>query len=293
MSMKNFSPLCTHRSSAAAAVQEPAGVAGPATARPALVLIWTLLARAFTSLCLFCCRMYRGPLTLLAVLAVAVFADATALGLDTLEEDKRAPMGFNGMRGKKDDLLDDGFDKRAGNMLGFSGMRGKKSDEDADDALAMDKRARNQLGFSGMRGKKDDYDADDAAFMDKRNRNQLGFSGMRGKKDDYDMEADGAPMFDKRNRNTLGFSGMRGKKASSDEYVMDDLMDKRSKNTLGFSGMRGKKDSMDDVEAYLAKRARQAAFVGMRGRRENGQVGLDIEISSSMPPDRHVSRHVL
>lgn len=39
------------------------------------------------------------------------------------EYDKRAPMGFQGMRGKKDDY-DINWDKRA--PMGFQGMRGKK-----------------------------------------------------------------------------------------------------------------------------------------------------------------------
>lgn len=43
------------------------------------------------------------------------------------ETNKRAPMGFQGMRGKKA-LLDDEYYKRA--PMGFQGMRGKKSVEE-------------------------------------------------------------------------------------------------------------------------------------------------------------------
>lgn len=222
---------------------------------------------------------------LLAALAVAACAAESSVGF--LEEEKRAPsMGFSGMRGKKDDILDS-FDKRSRNSLGFSGMRGKKSDdleEDTTDDGGVEKRSRNNLGFSGMRGKKDDYEEGDGdvGVQDKRARNNLGFSGMRGKKQDStaeDLDDEvllGEDGFEKRARNALGFSGMRGKKASSsDEFVMDDLVDKRAsggRNSLGFSGMRGKKALIDEMDAYLAKRARgNAGFVGMRGRRENNQ----------------------
>jgi len=41
--------------------------------------------------------------------------------------DKRAPMGFQGMRGKKA-ILEDEYYKRA--PMGFQGMRGKKSLEE-------------------------------------------------------------------------------------------------------------------------------------------------------------------
>lgn len=77
------------------------------------------------------------------------------------ELDKRAPMGFQGMRGKKHDNYDDDdyyySEKRA--PMGFQGMRGKKSASNPyDDVVSyyddqlFDKRA--PMGFQGMRGKK-------------------------------------------------------------------------------------------------------------------------------------------
>lgn len=62
---------------------------------------------------------------------------------------KRAPMGFMGMRGKKEmEIVGDEYDKRAPNM-GFLGMRGKKDYEDEEELndYYMDKRAPS--GFMG------------------------------------------------------------------------------------------------------------------------------------------------
>nr|QQN72885.1 tachykinin-related peptide precursor variant 2 [Lygus hesperus] len=132
-----------------------------------------------------------------------------------IEEFKRAPaMGFQGMRGKKDDglatLSDADFDieefKRAP-VMGFQGMRGKKAP---------------QMGFSAMRGKKEDYgfwagEEDHPGFYDPRGKKApSGFFGMRGKK---------VPS---------AFFGMRGKKGPS-----------------GFMGVRGKKDGADDLDALM------------------------------------------
>lgn len=73
--------------------------------------------------------------------------------IKVLEEmDKRAAMGFQGMRGKKmyvDVYPHEGGDKRAMSM-GFQGMRGKREDYATGDDW--DKRA--PMGFQGMRGKK-------------------------------------------------------------------------------------------------------------------------------------------
>lgn len=70
------------------------------------------------------------------------------------EFEKRAPMGFQGMRGKKDYLLPDfedaylrdEYEKRA--PMGFQGMRGKKT------LLEDEYYKRAPMGFQGMRGKK-------------------------------------------------------------------------------------------------------------------------------------------
>ncbi|RZB89870.1 hypothetical protein BDFB_012230 [Asbolus verrucosus] len=87
--------------------------------------------------------------------------------------DKRAPMGFVGMRGKKeyDEMMED---KRA--PSGFFGMRGKKMPR--------------QSGFFGMRGKKYPYE-----FRGK-------FVGVRGKK--LSNEVTGPDYYNNLDLNTLG-----------------------------------------------------------------------------------------
>lgn len=78
-------------------------------------------------------------------------------GNELLAEDtnKRAPMGFQGMRGKKDKLIpdfedtylpDDEYEKRA--PMGFQSTRGKKT------SLSDEYYKRAPMGFQGMRGKK-------------------------------------------------------------------------------------------------------------------------------------------
>lgn len=87
-------------------------------------------------------------------------------------EEKRAPMGFVGMRGKKmyDEEVDE-LEKRA--PAGFFGVRGKKQP--------------GKSGFFGMRGKKYPYE-----FRGK-------FVGVRGKK----MYNDDAPVDDTLDINQL------------------------------------------------------------------------------------------
>ncbi|XP_020709864.2 tachykinins isoform X2 [Athalia rosae] len=201
---------------------------------------------------------------------------------------KRAPMGFQGMRGKKDlltsaasenhddyskrapmgfqldNFIQEDYDKRA--RMGFQGMRGKKAI--SDDELY--KRA--PMGFQGMRGKKsmeegmrgkktylssleypDDYEK--RAMM-------MGFQGMRGKKDEVDSDWD--------KRAPMGFQGMRGKKSLQDEI---EELEKRA--VMGFQGMRGKKDSsgggggLSSLENFLEEYEKRApmGFHGMRGKK--------------------------
>lgn len=176
--------------------------------------------------------------------------------------EKRAQLGFQGMRGKKDN---DGLSsyltnpKRA--SLGFHGMRGKKwfdfdQEQELEDDLEMDKRMAQ--GFHGMRGKKDDGVYQLVPLLDHLHQNYLlfdengselekramsGFHGMRGKKD---MELS--------KRAQQGFVGMRGKKNFND-------VDAVAKRVMGFHGMRGKK-----LNELGFKRAQQG-FLGMRGKK--------------------------
>nr|QHB80572.1 tachykinin-related peptide transcript a [Carabus violaceus] len=133
---------------------------------------------------------------------------------------KRAPMGFMGMRGKKEqEYVGEDLDKRA--PMGFMGMRGKKEYEDEYDEAAlmnndfyMDKRA--PMGFMGMRGKKeyapvmmeDEKRAPVSGFFGMRGKKQPGksaFFGMRGKKFPYELRGK--------------FVGVRGKKQSNENAI--------------------------------------------------------------------------
>ncbi|XP_070530399.1 tachykinins isoform X2 [Cardiocondyla obscurior] len=197
------------------------------------------------------------------------------------EFDKRAPMGFQGMRGKKDYLIPDFEDayyredyaKRA--PMGFQGMRGKKSGLDDE----YYKRA--LMGFQGMRGKKSLEEVLDEI----EKRIPMGFYGTRGKKtyvleypQDYERKLLALRFQDMRDkikefpewekRAPMGFQGMRGKKALLDEI---DELEKRA--LMGFQGMRGKKDNMENYVDYIDpdvdfdKRA-PMGFQGMRGKKD-------------------------
>ncbi|XP_066586564.1 tachykinins isoform X2 [Prorops nasuta] len=169
--------------------------------------------------------------------------------------DKRAPMGFQGMRGKK---TQDGeeFYKRA--PMGFQGMRGKKSLERVLDELEKrsyllelpedhEKRA-SMMGFQGMRGKKNER------LPEWERKSPIGFKDIWDKNPTLDdLEA-----VEKR---AMGFQGMRGKKDTFENYVdyLAEPMDFEKKAAMGFQGMRGKKD--------IDKRASSTGFQGMRGKR--------------------------
>uniref|UniRef100_A0A1L8DPL4 Putative conserved secreted protein n=1 Tax=Nyssomyia neivai TaxID=330878 RepID=A0A1L8DPL4_9DIPT len=211
-------------------------------------------------------------------------------GLPILSLIKRAPVGFMGMRGKKDSevvTIDEP-------PLDMEGSRDKKLFLNLPFRY-IPKRAPS--GFMGMRGKKFSFDS--------YKRAPSGFMGMRGKKEsehvwppleDVNMENDytdsmedeepleqmytkldqerelltrlnemyGLHLWEGEKRApTNGFFGMRGKKYD------DDFMDKRA--PMGFQGMRGKKWSdLDDAETLeeLEKRAPQMGFHGMRGKKD-------------------------
>lgn len=243
-----------------------------------------------------------------AVLVIALSLVAVVLCAPE-ESPKRAPSGFMGVRGKKDSALvseetyNDVMDKRVPSMgfqgvrgkkddkrgpsMGFHGMRGKKDPGSELEFLQefLDKRAPS-MGFMGMRGKKDALDSE---YFDKR-APTLGFQGMRGKKDgelglmemradkDLDMEGDDYPEvfsdeyqeagledgeeFNKR-APAAGFFGMRGKKVPAS----------------GFFGMRGKKGPSVGFFAMRGKKAPAAGFLGMRGKEYDEPVDLETLLS--------------
>ncbi|GAB1860217.1 Tachykinins [Camponotus japonicus] len=199
-------------------------------------------------------------------------------------DEKRAPMGFQGMRGKKV-VSDDDYYKRA--PMGFQGMRGKKSLEEVLGEI--EKKA--AMGYYGTRDKKtyvfeypEDYEKRLFASirgklkefpMEWEKRAPMGFQGMRGKKSLLDE------IEELEKRTIMGFQGMRGKKnpfinyGNYIDYYLDPDMDFDKRAPMGFQGMRGKKDS--DKRAPMG-------FQGMRGKRNTGQrfdTGINFDIRSS------------
>lgn len=113
------------------------------------------------------------------------------------DDSKRAPSGFLGVRGKKNDY-DDEFQaelyrdlqnerEKIASLIkgyvekrkpsGFVGLRGKKSVND-EDYFEAEKRA--PMGFQGVRGKKSEYP--NFIGSDSKRVPVTGFFGMRGKK---------------------------------------------------------------------------------------------------------------
>lgn len=208
---------------------------------------------------------------LVAVLGVTLASDNV----------KRAPSGFQGVRGKKSiqdtypdnvipDTPDVALEKRIPSA-GFHGMRGKKLYPERND-LPADLPKRAPMGFMGMRGKKEmEYVGED---LDKRA--PMGFLGMRGKKeyDDDDEEYDPAAMlnndFYMEKRAPMGFLGMRGKK----EYAPYMEEEKRAP-VNGFFGMRGKKQP--GKSAFFGMRGKKfpyelrGKFVGVRGKKQSNE----------------------
>ncbi|XP_034935181.1 tachykinins [Chelonus insularis] len=199
----------------------------------------------------------------LAIFSIILQSLAEESILNGVEPNKRAPMGFQGMRGKKDiisDLDDNDLSKRA--PMGFQGMRGKKDSDVSDlNEFFDDYEKRGPMGFQGMRGKKDDFlapeDFDEGYYHDDYEKRALmGFQGMRGKK---------AMRGDEFYKRAIGFQPTRGKKSFDeilDEYekrgnfpvipnklYMNDYPDEYGKrvSALGFQSMRGKKDEYENV----------------------------------------------
>lgn len=121
-------------------------------------------------------------------------------------EPKRAPSGFLGMRGKKDD--DDeyqGNDDDLQAQLYHELQLERERIADLLDDYNDEKEKRKPSGFVGMRGKKSVNNDD---YFDAEKRVPMGFQGVRGKKSEY-------PNFihtDEKRVPVTGFFGMRGKK---------------------------------------------------------------------------------
>lgn len=202
---------------------------------------------------------------------------------------KRAPVGFMGMRGKKDFEYSD-FSSRSAQLSpqqkgkklflnginrplknlnpkrapsGFMGMRGKK-------LFVNDmNNKRGPQGFLGVRGKKDIPEID---YNDIENNVQF-FENIANDKSllnelnqIYDLESD---EYNKRAPSS-GFFGMRGKKLFDDtEYDNNEnseSMEKRAPS--GFLGMRGKKFTDYLYETPDNDKRAPMGFLGMRGKKD-------------------------
>ncbi|XP_076765301.1 tachykinin isoform X2 [Xylocopa sonorina] len=225
---------------------------------------------------------------------------------------KRAPMGFQGTRGKKSSIIGDvenevfpdSMDKRA--PMGFQGTRGKK-------ALSEDEYyKRAPMGFQGMRGKK----SLGQIFDDIEGRTAARFHDSAGKRmysidyPDYGRTSSSIDRYrnflDKseflrewKKRAPMGFQGMRGKKTTFDTL---DEFDKRGiisfheaqdtndtlDNYLDYSNspVSYEKRSMDfqDTGGDSFKRARMG-FHGMRGKREATEIYEYNSSSAKTPMD--------
>ncbi|XP_053997598.1 tachykinins [Hylaeus anthracinus] len=220
---------------------------------------------------------------LLLVVAISLtFADDTSS--DNAPSAKRASMGFQGMRGKKDFASSEHGQPSKRAPMGFQGMRGKKDSITADvenELFPEETNKRARMGFQGMRGKKDQLipDFEDTYLPDDvyEKRAPLGFQSTRGKKT--------LPSDEYYKRASMGFQGMRGKK--SFEEILDEierraalagLQDPNSKETylldypedyekrilaMGYQDVRDKKD---EILGEWEKRA-PMGFQGMRGKK--------------------------
>lgn len=200
---------------------------------------------------------------------------------------KRAPMGFMGMRGKKDleltdyhrrpdaDALQDAMVKRflfnypmpyspKRAPSGFMGMRGKKQlrNLNAFSPYSYDNK-RAPSGFMGMRGKKESNDFYVPSSAVSGNDNVEAMSALENELELFERLENEQQLLNDieryyglealeeiEKRAPSGFMGMRGKKMDGDG---DNEFDKRAPNN-GFFGMRGKK-SFDTEDIDEDKRA--------------------------------------
>ncbi|XP_070155338.1 tachykinins isoform X1 [Polyergus mexicanus] len=238
--------------------------------------------------------------------------------------DKRAPMGFQGMRGKKNliptSLEHNKLSQRT--LMDFQDTRDNKVSNapDIEDNLLHEFEKRAPMGFQGMRGKKAYLtpDFEDSYFRNEK-KAPMGFQGMRGKKmiseDEYYKRA------------PMGFQGMRGKKSFEEvlgeieKKAAMDFYDTREKKTyvfeypedyekrllamgfqdtrdklkelpgewekrapMGFQGMRGKKSLFDEIEE-LEKRTIMG-FQGMRGKKNAFENYVDYYMNPDMDFDK-------
>jgi hypothetical protein len=164
-----------------------------------------------------------------------------------------------GMRGKKYfdsewDSIQDQIEKRA--PVGFMGMRGKKSVSNNDYYIS-DKRL--PQGFLGMRGKKS---IDNDEYNELEKRAPMGFQGMRGKKTQTYVKSSND---DIKRAPIAGFFGMRGKKQP---MIPDGSLKQMTMNANEFD-MQNQLIPSHTVysDLFPIKRLGPSGFMGMRGRK--------------------------
>lgn len=225
---------------------------------------------------------------------------------------KRAPMGFMGMRGKKEYETTD-FDQKGPSYYraqdddnlylpkrapsGFMGMRGKKYYTD-NYYYDSDKRAPN--GFVGMRGKKENNDIlSELQYLEGLNENENDFFDnlqndrriLAALAQEYaQTDTGGSDGGGLKRAPSSGFFGMRGKRFYGNDGSEDDILSKRAPSA-GFFGMRGKKwvddsdvngNEEDEFQLGEEKRAPSVGFHGMRGKKDVSNV-LD-EVNEKRAP---------
>nr|QMS43305.1 tachykinin [Grapholita molesta] len=173
-------------------------------------------------------------------------------------QDKRAPLGFVGMRGKKFVELDDPDIFKRKPQYHFIGVKGKKDLFDFDQEV---KRA--PMGFLGMRGKKDPDSYllphsselyDDTGYF----RGKINYSPIPM------LEQDN-PLRDYQLNELLERLRVSDENDSMPESVEDDMsnaINKRAAKMNQFYGVRGKK-SGQPFEANFRGR-----FIAVRGKRD-------------------------
>lgn len=117
---------------------------------------------------------------------------------------KRAPSGFMGVRGKKDDYEDQSEENLQAELYRELQLEREKIASLVEDYMD-EKEKRKPSGFVGLRGKKSVNNDD---YFDFEKRAPMGFQGVRGKKSEF-------PNFigiDDKRVPVAGFFGMRGKK---------------------------------------------------------------------------------
>ncbi|CAD7092963.1 unnamed protein product [Hermetia illucens] len=196
---------------------------------------------------------------------------------------KRAPSGFMGMRGKKDDEYSDyvgqdpNFEERGPFKFGkIFGIFRKKPGK-FPGMVRVKPNKRFPLGFTGVRGRKDllEFVSDKSEMLLdalQRLQEQRGEQNEVAQMDyPFDeefleklerlMELENLAKLEK--RMPSGFVGMRGKK---DFDYSADYVDEEKRAPMGFLGMRGKKDVSAQLQAQ--KRSSLAQLFGIRGKKQ-------------------------